>query len=227
MGITVIILCLFNLRKLDNPYVDNFWNNSTLISNFILFLAPLIIIILIIFLVLFKKVVIRVEKMSIGGFNILFDNPNQLFKRQMKNFLDTKRTLFKIDENHDNFSEAFDSYFEVYKFIRDEIKVLGNVKDKAAKRKNETLELYLLANQMIKKLNNFLTKYQNDFRRWYKYEEKHYENEFYLLPIGELQNKYQKNKDLIKGFKEINVFFSNGIAKKLDIDIDKWGDPDA
>jgi len=168
---------------------------------------------------------VRVEKASIGCFHIIFDNPAKLYKRHIKNYLDTKRTIFKIDCEHDNFYETFDSYFEIYKFFRDEIKILGNVKKQDTKlsRNKESAHLYALTNQAIQTLNDFLTKNQSNYRRWYKYIEKTNEEDFYLMPIGELQRQYPQYKRLCCGFEQVNAFFVNAIAYEFDVDIMKWG----
>ena len=53
----------------------------------------------------------------------------------------------------------------MYKFFRDEIKVLGNVRKKKREISNETLELYNLSNDAIMVLNDFLTVHQSNYRR--------------------------------------------------------------
>ncbi len=144
-------------------------------------------------------------------------------KKSVKVPLDTKRTIFKIDFAHDNFKETFDSFFEIYRFFRDEIKILGNAKKKKRKTNNETVELYNLANETIKVLNNFLTEHQSNYRRWYIYIEKKHEEDFYLKPIGELQKNYSNYEKLCNDFMFINDFFVHKIAKRFEIDIEKWG----
>lgn len=185
---------------------------------------PLILLLILVLLFLTNKWALRVEKMSIGGFNIIFDNPAKLYKRQIKYYLDTKRTIFKIDCEHDNFYDTFDSYFETYKFFRDETKTLGNVKKQETKfsRNKESANLYALTNQAIQTLNDFLTKNQSNYRRWYKYIEKTDEKDFYLTPIGELQKTYPHYEEFCFGFEEVNAFFVDTIARDFDIDIIKW-----
>lgn len=216
-------LSVVELQKIDNKHIKVLWTNLKFISTALFILIPLILIILLLIFLLIRKWVFRVERLSIGGFNVLFDNPNQLFKKQLRTFLDTKRTLFKMDYEHDNFKETIDSYFEVYKFLRDEIKILGDAKKSKRNRINKTTQLYDLSNEMIKELNNFLTTHQSNYRRWYTYLEKHDEKNFYLKPIGELQKKYHNYDELCNDFQKINEFFSQKIALKFEINIEKWG----
>ncbi|EHX98928.1 hypothetical protein ECDEC15B_5161 [Escherichia coli DEC15B] len=76
-----------------------------------------------------RKYSFKVERLNFGGLNILFDNSDALFIKSIQNFLDTKRTLFKINVQQDAFDEVFNSYYEVYQFIRVEMRVL-NIKRK-------------------------------------------------------------------------------------------------
>jgi len=222
LGISTF-LSVVEIQKIDNKYLKILWANLKFISTALFILIPLILIILLLIFLLIRKWVFRIEKLSIGGFNVLFDNPNQLFKKQLRTFLDTKRTLFKMDYEHDNFKETIDSYFEVYKFLRDEIKILGDAKKTKSKRINKTTHLYYLSNEMIKELNDFLTTHQSNYRRWYTYIEKHDEVNFYLKPIGELQKNYHNYDELCNDFDKVNKFFSEKIAKEFEINVEKWG----
>jgi len=220
----LIVLGTIEIKNISNTFLRTLWSNFNSISKIVYVLIPLILLLILILLFLTNKWALRVEKMSIGGFNIIFDNPAKLYKRQVKNYLDTKRTIFKIDCEYDNFYETFDSFFEIYKFFRDEAKTLGNVKNQGTKfsRNKESANLYNLTNQAIQTLNDFLTKNQSNYRRWYKYIEKTNEEAFYLTPIGKLQKEYPHYGELCSGFKEINAFFANTIASEFDIDIIKW-----
>lgn len=220
----IFLLSIYNLKSLDIDYVQTFWSNLTFISATVFTLIPFLLLVLLIILMGTRKWAFRVEKLSIGGFNVLFNNPEQLFKRQIKTYLDTKRTLFKIDFEHDNFKETLDSYFETYKYLRDEIKILGDVKKKKNRKKNSrTVILYDLSNDIIKELNNFLTTHQSNFRRWYRYIEISSEEKFYLEPIETLQKEYRNYDQFCNDFIEINKFFSNQVAPVFEINIEKWG----
>lgn len=225
-GLTFFVLMYFMLnyeiQKLDSKYIKTLWHNIKFVSSALYTLIPLLFIFVFLSLLFTNKWALRVEKLSIGGFSILFDNPSNLYKRQVRNLLNTKRTVFKINCNDDNFKETFDSYFDIYKFFRDEIKVFGNVKGRRFSS-NETMELYKLTNETIKVLNDFLTEHQSNYRRWYTYLEKIDEERYYLTPIGELQKEYVNYDKLCDGFIEVNKFFRNKIAIKFEIDMNKWG----
>lgn len=197
------------------------------------FFSILVIFIVIIFLfdgLINKRYSFKVEKLSFGGLNILFDNSDVLFKKSVQNFLDTKRTLFVIDPCYDAFDEVFNSYYETYQFLRVEIRVL-NIK------RATDFEYYSLSNLALKKLNIFLTKHQNNYRRWHKYISEHDsivigKNEdgavkdlkYHLTPIGEIQSHYYNFTELNNDFKIINDFFKESFSGKFDIDMKKWSE---
>ena len=224
----VIFLFLgsFEIISISSTFIRTLWSNFKAISTIVYVLLPLLLLLTFCILFLTNRWAVRVEKASIGGFHIIFDNPAKAYKRQVMRYLDTKRTIFAIDFEYDNFYETFDSYFEVYMFFRDEIKLLGSVKKQGKKsfRNKESIRLYALTNQAIQKLNDFLTKNQSNYRRWYKYIEKTDEKVFYLTPIGELQRQYPQYEELCCGFGKVNSFFANTIACEFDIDIVKWSE---
>ncbi|MED2794120.1 hypothetical protein P4256_20750 [Bacillus wiedmannii] len=220
--IMIVTLSLNDLQTIKTTYIQTLWKNIIFLSGCIFAFLPFLLLILMIFLFSTKKWAFRVEKLTIGGFNVLFDNPEHLFKRQIGTFLNTKRTLFKIDFKHDNFDDTFTSYFETYKLLRDEMKILKDAKKKTSKKGKPTTESYYLSNMMIKELNHFLTKHQSDYRRWYKYMELRNEEEYYTLPIEELQQKYSNYEELSSDFQHMNEFFVNKIAPYFDVDTEKW-----
>ena len=143
---------------------------------------------------------LKIDKLSLGGLNILFDTSRTLYINSVSNYLDSKRTLFRIVPEYDNFLEVFESYFQTYSFFRTEMKILDPQRDK---------ELYDLTNNILQELNKFLTINQNNYRRWYQkissdnsteYPPEGSEKYFYNTPIGEIQEKYYAYKDLLEGF---------------------------
>ncbi|WP_163247802.1 hypothetical protein [Bacillus tropicus] len=224
--VVLFFLAKHDLKSINIKFVQVLWGNINFILSIAFTLLPFLIFVLIFVFISTRKWAFRVEKLSIGGFNIIFDNPDQLFKRQIRNFLDTKRTLFKVDFDHDNFDETLNSYYETYKLLRDEIKILGDAKKKRntrRKRIKETERLYDLSNDMIKELNEFLTKHQSNYRRWYKYMEKNKEEQFYLEPIGKFQKEYQNYGQICHDFEVVNKFFIDKVASEFNVNIEKWG----
>jgi hypothetical protein len=161
--------------------------------------------------------------------NVLFDNSDILFKKTIKNYLDTKRSLFKLDAHHDAFDEVLNSYFECYNFIRTEIRILN------LKRQRDR-ELYNIANEALKVLNIFLTEHQNNYRRWHKYvsekdsvltQDKNSNGDFislpyHLTPIGTVQIHYYHFNKILDGFSDVNKFFSGDFAIKFNVNLKKW-----
>lgn len=173
-----------------------------------------------------KKYSLRIEKFSFGGLNILFNTTSVLYTNSILNYLDTKRSLFIIREEYDNFAEVFDSYYQTYNFIRQEMRILDPSRDKG---------LYDFTNELLMVINKFLTKNQNNYRRWYKHisetkeqlisftdENKRREAYFYNMPIAEVQKLYYGYDDLIREFKIVNDFFTNEVKDKFNINVEKW-----
>ncbi|HFL4903937.1 TPA: hypothetical protein ACG34X_004940, partial [Escherichia coli] len=167
-----------------------------------------------------KRYSLKIEKLTFGGMNILFNTTSTLYINSVLSFLDTKRSLFIIREEYDNFSEVLDSYYQTYTFFRQEMKILDPIRDK---------ELYDFTNDLLMIINKFLTKHQNNYRRWYKFisESKNpLPNEdgkyFYDTPIGSVQKLYYDYEVIISGFKEVNNFFSDQVKTKFNVNIEKW-----
>lgn len=163
--------------------------------------------------ILKKKWVLRIEKMSCGGITFVCNKPEKILKQNIKNFLDTKRTLFYINSKNDNFYDVINSYFSTYKFIRNEMSVYDlDSKDK---------EIYKCANSMIRILNEFLTDFQSDYKRWYEYLRDNKMDELYDKDIYEIQKKYRKYNEILEGFERVNEEFKK-CSKIFDINISKW-----
>ncbi|WP_326903111.1 hypothetical protein P8F81_23280 (plasmid) [Kosakonia cowanii] len=162
------------------------------------------------------------EKLSLGGVNILFNESATLYKKSVKNHLDSKRAIFKVRKNIDAFDEVISSYYQTYIFIRDEMKILNPKKDR---------EIYDFSNEMLMVLNRFLTNYQNNYKRWYKYISDKDEvvdrvsgnvMRFHATNIEKIQKQYYDYNRILKGFKDVNRFFANDVKAKFDINTDKW-----
>ncbi|MCY8977784.1 hypothetical protein [Bacillus atrophaeus] len=184
-------------------------------TNFLILILPLFLFVLVWFGWTLNKWAFKIEKLTLGGFNILFDNPVKLYKRSVQSFLDTKRTLFLIDPSRDNFDETLTSYYKTYEFFRNEMKILDNQRKKGKFFDGEQEKLYAITNEIIQKLNEFLTSHQNNFKRWYKYVSDNNEVkvlndeeflEFHLTPIDKIQEQYYRYNEICEGFKEINQF---------------------
>ena len=215
--IVSLIIITLNINNELSRYTwfINIKSNIRFITKCINTLFPILIILIfyITYKILNKKLVFRVEKINLGGVNIIFDDPEKLFKQQVKNFLNTKRTLFKID-NRDNFYETLDSYYSVYTFLREEIKIYDTKISKDS-------EQYKVANKMMKELNSFLTAHQNNFRRWFKYVMDEKVEEMHDKDIGDIQKEYRHYDKMVNDFANLNNVFCE-LSSEFDIDVNKW-----
>ena len=234
--VSFCIILISILGTIPLPTSDEITFGKRLLQNISIltsFFSILVMFVVIIFLfdgLINKRYSFKVEKLSFGGLNILFDNSDVLFKKSVQNFLDTKRTLFVVDSCHDAFDEVFNSYYETYQFLRVEMRVL-NIK------RATDFEYYSLSNVALKKLNIFLTKHQNNYRRWHKYISEHdaiivgknddgtiRKLRYHLTPIGEIQSHYYNFEELTNDFQKVNNFFKESFSGKFDIDMKKWSE---
>ncbi len=231
----IILMAIILMGCFSFLPASQWWFIKNIISNFDFVKALLSILILslitifLFFGILERKYSLKLEKLTFGGLNILFDSSDLLYKRSVRNFLDTKRSAFKIDPHSDSFEEVFNSLYDIYNFIRVEIRVLD------VKRKRD-MELYRISNKMLKKLNQLLTKHQNNYRRWHKYistndivltrdKDSNGENVsliYHLTPIGIIQTHYYHFSQLMADFECINKFFCEEVSAIFNIDIAKW-----
>lgn len=200
-----------NIKSNINFFIKVFNRTLPVLAIFIVIIA---------YKILNNKWVFRIEKFNLGGISVICNNPEDIFKQQVKNFLNTKRTLFKFDEEKDNFYETIDSYYEIYKFLRDEMKIY-DVKSSSKPSQNDTENCYNTANTMIKTLNEFLTKHQSDLRRWYEYIINNKAKEIHNVRIDDIQRNYFRYDEIIEDFKKLNTVFCS-LAYKFEIDYDKW-----
>lgn len=210
-------------------FTANFMSNVGIIKAFLSVLILCLVAYLLIIGAAHKRYSFRIEQLSFGGVNVLFDNSDILFKKTVKNYLDTKRSLFKLDPHHDAFDEVLNSYFECYNFIKSEMKILNL-------RRQRDRDLYQTANEALKVLNLFLTEHQNNYRRWHKYvsekdsvltQDKNDDGSYvslpyHLTPIGKVQTHYYHFNKILDGFNEVNNFFRGEFASKFNINTEKW-----
>ncbi|WP_317912653.1 hypothetical protein [Carnobacterium maltaromaticum] len=168
-----------------------------------------------------KRYSLRVDNFNIGGINIFFDKSFEIYTKAVGSFLATKRSIVCFDERFDNIDEVLNSYYSIYEFIRENLQLLDPVKDE---------DIYEISTNMLGKLNQFLTKNQNDYRRWYKnVVEKDTINHgnkviiVHATNIEDVQKCYYRYDAIIKDFKDINEFFkSNEIEKIFKIKSYDW-----
>lgn len=155
------------------------------------------------------KYQISVSKLSICGIEVRLKNSDKYVINNVKNFLNTKRSLFFINPENDNYYEVLDSYYETYQLLREQLRYYDQ---------GMTSETYGEINKLIMVLNKFLTSYQTNYRHWYEALPK---EDLAQKDIGMVQKEYRYNKEITNGFMEINEFMRK-FANKHSIDYQKW-----
>lgn len=228
--IAVLVVCsLYDLSFLNTT---RFFQNIKLVSTFFFGILPLLVLVGFFLLLMTNKWAFKIERLSLGGFNLMFDNPARLYKRTVRSFLDTKRSLFKIDLERDNFDETLTSYYKTYEFFREEMKILDNEKKRGRwSNKGEQRELYNVTNEIVQMLNEFLTSHQNNYRRWYK---RVADTDsvtpinggavipFHMTPITEVQKHYYRYREICDGFTRVNQFFKSTVEGTFEVNTKKW-----
>lgn len=156
-----------------------------------------------------NRVSITIPSISFGGIEIYLKNTEKVVKANMRNYLNTKRSLFYINETADNFYDVFLSYHGVYEHIREQMSIFEDTK-------NTDNECYEKLDNMITALNNFLTRFQSNYRRWY---EKESEKEFRML--NELQPMYPVYAEMIESFHDVNEKMRD-YAEYFGVNVQKW-----
>lgn len=214
--IIFVLLCVVNLRSLVDSNLLVLKLNILYLISVLTKAVPLVVAFLLIYIwrKFATKWVIKIEKLDIGGASIIFEKPEELFKQQIKNFMNTKRTLFYFDPQRDNIADTISSYYETYKVIREKI----NIYDTATSQQSK---YYNAANNMIQTLNEFLTSYQSNYRRWFDNRMEKPNEADYSKCISEIQKEYWNYDNMIAGFINLNNEFLD-YAKEFDINTNKW-----
>lgn len=204
--IASILICCQTCCKCAKP-IDN---SNTLP----LWLIVILVVIIILLLLFFGKKTLRKlhnsfpnnSKISVKTVLVSFDFP---IKRSYENIhianriyieLITRKAALPIDENTDVIEEVYNSWYTLFKVIREEIKTIPG---ESIASNSSARELIQLTIEILNKgLRPHLTKYQADFKRWYAVEILKDENKSISPQV--IQKKYRDFKELIKSMKEVN-----------------------
>jgi hypothetical protein len=223
----IVVVILFGLLFLSFLFIDYriclqsyetiimLGRNIAFVTDVVSRLIPLALV-LILFFIIYKlsNAVIKIERFSIGGFNIIFEKPEELFMQQMKNFLNTKRSLFMFRPETDNIYDCIASYYNTYIFIREHMTLYDT-------KYSQSSLAYKIANEIVFELNEFLTSFQSDYRRWYEYRVQNLQSKDANKRISEIQKEYWNYNDLISGFEKFNVNFCK-YAATFDVETERW-----
>jgi hypothetical protein len=200
------------------------WSKPTVLieSNWWI-LVPIIVITLLVCLIWLYKVRknYSIHEMSVDistkpkmTFKVKRNTENLYIANRIYLELITRKAALPFDENDDVISEVYDSWYELFKIIRNEIK---NVSGEYLISHNPTEELIGLTIRILNEgLRNHLTKYQARFRKWYKTESEKDENK--LLSPQQLQEKYPEYDNLIADLKSVNsvlIDYSDNLKKLI------------
>lgn len=211
--LTILMLLICDVKEilLKIPNIDTLAKNIKFINDVITHYLLVIIIIVVIWCWIFIRnhMNISVPKISFAGIEINLKNIDGIVKANIRNYLNTKRTLFAIDFKIDNFDDVFESYHQIYEFLRTQ---MGYYEDMSISNN----ELYKEIDGMVTEINKFLSTNQTNYRRWYKFE-----NSKQYVPIDVLQQKYPGYESLKKSFTDINKKMKK-MALFFNVDTEKW-----
>lgn len=192
--ILMLLICDVKEILLKIPNIDTLAKNIKFINDVITRYLLVIIIIVVIWCWIFIRnhMNISVPKISFAGIEINLKNIDGIVKANIRNYLNTKRTLFAIDFSIDNFDDVFESYHQIYEFLRTQMSYYEDMSI-------SNNELYKEIDDMVTQINKFLSTNQTNYRRWYKFE-----NSKEYVPIDVLQQKYPEYENLKKSFTDIN-----------------------
>ena len=155
---------------------------------------------------------ISVNNISFSGFDISLKDSDKAVKNRVKNYLNTKRSLFMFKPEYDNICEVFDSYHCIYDFLRTQMLEFEG------KKKNKST-VYAEMQKMLGELNKFLTINQSDYRRWFAlYERKNTDS---YITLWEAQKEYPRFNKLMQDFASLNKSMRFH-AQLFNIDILDW-----
>ncbi len=211
------VLCFLPLKfVLEIPAIVCLKNNLDFVGQFIArypWLATVAIVLFVIVL-LVQNFSINTTTMKLMGIEFQLKNTERNVKIQVKNYLSTKRSVFVLYDEYDNYYDVINSMYDILLFLR---KQLANF-DNFSQTNNDC---YKQIEGMIKEIGRFLTKYQSDYRRYYITKiERDSEN---FVSFKEIQNEYIQVTEMKNDFHKLNVEMKP-YANFFGIDTDKWSD---
>lgn len=214
-GVSITILVIVDIPSLISNLtcLSILRKNLYWIERMLETFTPLLVLTFISIFILWAKtqLSITMTSFSVGGVVISLKDSENEVKNNVRNFLNTKRSLFKIIPEYDNFYDVFNSYHEIYEFLRTQLGLFIS----SNKQGSDT---YKTLQEMLKELNCFLTQYQSDYRRWYETQiEKEKKKEKDFIPLCELQKKYSKYVDMLSAFEKTNEKMAC-LAEKFNVD---------
>lgn len=223
LALVIFVYLLGSFKVFDSTTVKKYVTNfKELLEIIILILAVLAFLGALIGF-LDKKYTLRIDKFNIGGINVLFDKSSEIYVKTVGTYVSSKRSLFSFNEKRDNIYEVLNAYYDVYNFIRSNLELLDYEKNS---------DLYKTSVNILKELNKFLTKHQNDYRRWYDKVISDDEciasnkgKRAHNTTIEQVQKQYYRYDELLQDIKNLNNYMSEEkIKNMLKINEFIWGE---
>lgn len=117
----------------------------------------------------------------------------------------TRKAAIEIDEENDVITEIYNSWYNLFKITRDELK---NLTGDLLYENQKSSDLIKLAIDILNKgLRPHLTKYQAKFRKWFdeKLKEEEIKGAKTKKTPQQIQREYPEYEDLIKSMKDVNT----------------------
>lgn len=211
----ISFLCTFSLRStLKIEAIVRLKNNLDFVGQFLTrypWLATVVVVAIIIFL-LMKNFSLNSTTVKILGVEFQMKHTESSARIQVKNYLSSKRSIFVIYEEYDNYYDVINSMYEILMFLRNQLANFDNF----AQTNNDC---YKNIEGIIKEVAKFLTKYHSDYRRYYEQKINQSDNGF--IPFKQIQNEYCKEQEILADFKTLNRNVQQ-YAKYFEIDVEKW-----
>lgn len=143
------------------------------------------------------------------------DDSNLYIANRIYIELVTRKAALPIDEENDVIAEIYDSWYILFKIIREEVK---NVPGHYLRAHNSTTALIGLTTKILNEgLRPHLTEYQAKFRKWYS-EENQKKSSLGQTP-QKIQQRYPSYEKLIIDMKAVNqilINYSNELKKLIE-----------
>lgn len=134
-------------------------------------------------------------------FKVERNNENLYIANRIHIELTTRKAALPIDENNDVIEEVYDSWYNLFGIIRDEIK---SVPGKYLKDHDPTSALIGLTRKILNNaIRPHLTEHQAKFRKWFSEAKNKPKNKSFTPQ--ELQKKYPDFANLISSMKLVNL----------------------
>lgn len=218
LGIILIFvgLCTINLScKLKSQYIVQFKKNLDFIGIFIEKYPWLIAVAIILLLILYWacNVKLKVSSLKLGDIEIQLKNSDKEIKTSVTNKLSSKRTLFCIYPDYDNYYDVINSLYKILIFLREQLENYENFSVSKT-------DCYKKIEDLIGIIGKFLTKYQSDYRKYYeKKQENTITQEF--ISFSKIQNEYPRIREMTNDLHIMNNE-AEKYAEFFNIDTDKW-----